>query len=99
IEAARGMAERVLTKSTAPERIEFAFRLVLARAPTADEVRVLEPSVARLRADFARNVQEAQKLLRTGESRRNEGLDPVEYAAYTVLCHTIMNLDEALTRE
>jgi hypothetical protein len=99
LEAARNLAERVLTTAAPPERVEVAFRLVLARRPTAEEARVLQASVDRLRGEFTRDPRAAQKLLSAGETRRNGMLDPAEHAAYTVLASTILNLDEALTRE
>jgi hypothetical protein len=38
-------------------------------------------------------------LLRVGESKRDEKLDAVEHAAWTTVCLTVLNLDEALTNE
>jgi hypothetical protein len=101
VEAGRALAERVLTTAGAQpdQRIELAFRLVLARRPTATEAQVLLAGLQRVRGEFGRDPAAAQKLLRVGESRRNEALDPVEHAAYAALCGAILNLDEALTRE
>jgi hypothetical protein len=100
VEAARALAERVLTAAAEPrQRIELAFRLVLARRPTAEESRVLLAALDRLQREFGHDPAAAQKLLRTGESGRNDALDPVEHAAYASLCHAILNVDEALTKE
>jgi len=101
VEAARALAQRVLqTADPRPEpRVDLAFRLVLARSPAADERQVLLESVSRLRREFGANVEDAKKLLRTGESKCDETLDPVEHAAYTALCSAILNIDEALTKE
>jgi hypothetical protein len=101
VEAARALAERVLT-TAGPEpgqRIELAFRLVLARRPTAEEARVLRAGLERVRREFAESPEAARKLLRTGESPRNEALDPIDHAAHAALCSALLNLDEALTRE
>lgn len=101
VEAARAMAERVLTSTGNSDaaRIELAFRLALSRKPTAKEKQVLLAGVTRLKGEFAANPDAARKLLAVGESRRNEKLDAIEHAAYAGLCATILNLDEALTKE
>jgi hypothetical protein len=101
VEAARAFAERVLT-SAGPEpdeRVELAFRLLLARRPTAEEKQVLLAAVARVQREYASDVEAARKILSAGESKRNEKLDVVEHAAYAALCSAILNLDEALTKE
>jgi hypothetical protein len=101
VEAARALAELVLkTSGPAPEaRVELAFRRVLARRPAAPELQVLLASLARARAQFMRDPEAARKLLRAGESPRDESLDVVEHAAYAVVCSAILNLDEALSKE
>jgi hypothetical protein len=101
VEAARVLAQRVLTTAgpSVDERVERAFRFVLARPPTAEEKAVLCLSVARLCREFAAAPEEAKKFLSIGESKRDERLDPVEHAAYAALCSAIFNLDEALTKE
>jgi hypothetical protein len=101
VEAARALAQRVLrTAGPSPERrVELAFRLVLARGPTPEEKQVLLASVERQRREFAKDPAAAKSLLQVGESRRDATLDPVEHAAYTALCNSILNIDEALTKE
>jgi hypothetical protein len=101
VEAARALAQRALKEAGARpgDRVEYAFRLVLARRPSGEEKQLLLASLARLRGDFARAPAAAQKLLRVGESQRDAALDPVEHAAYTALCNALFNLDEALTKE
>jgi hypothetical protein len=101
VEAARALAERVLREAgPAPEaRIERAFRLVVARKPTAAERDVLLASLGRIRGQFTRNPKAALAHLKVGESPRDERLDPLEHAVYTVLAEAILNLDEALTKE
>jgi hypothetical protein len=101
VETARAMAERVLTtaSSSPEERIDLAFRLVLARKPTAEERSVLVASAERLKREYAEDPQAAKKLLSIGESKRSEKLDPAEHAAWAGVCSAILNLDEALTKE
>jgi hypothetical protein len=101
VEAARALAERVLTASVGndEQRIDLAFRLVVARFPTAEERTILLAGLKRLRSQYAADPIAARKLLAVGESKRNEKLDGTEHAAFAALCHEILNLDEAVTKE
>jgi hypothetical protein len=101
IEAARALAERVLTTAgpSAEKRVELAFRLVLGREPSVEEQRVLLAGLDRVRRQFTADPAAARKLLSIGESKRNEALDAVTHAAYAAMCTAIFNLDEALTKE
>jgi mono/diheme cytochrome c family protein len=100
VEAARALAQRAMLAETDDgKRVELAFRLVLARRPTAEEAKVLLAGLGRLRQQYAADPAAAKKLLAVGESKRDETLAPVEHAALTGLCLTILNTDEALTKE
>jgi hypothetical protein len=100
VEAARAMAERLLTvEGNDDQRIERAFRLVLARKPKAEELEILRGGLKRLRGQYTGDAAAAKKLLAVGDSKRNDKLDVTEHAAFTGLCNLILNLDEALTKE
>jgi hypothetical protein len=101
VEAARALAQRVLhTAGPSPSaRLDSAFRLVLARRPSAQEQQVLLAALARVRQEFTADPGAATKLLSAGESKRDEKLDAVEHAAWAAVCLAILNLDEALTKE
>jgi hypothetical protein len=100
VEAARALAERVLHREASDEkRLDLCYELVLARKPTAEERPILLAALQRLRRQYAGDPASAKKVLAVGESKRDEKLDPVEHAALAVLCHTILNLDEAVTKE
>jgi hypothetical protein len=101
VEVARALAQRVL-RTAAPsdaERIDMAFRRVLARKPRALERQVLGATLARLQGEFTANPAAAKKFLTAGESPRDEKLDAPLHAAWTALCLAILNLDEALSKE
>jgi mono/diheme cytochrome c family protein len=101
VEAARALAQRVLTTAARDPsaRVELAFRVVLARRPTPQESQILLTALARAGHRFAADRAAAEKCLAVGESPRDQRLDPVEHAAWAVVCSTLLNLDEALTRE
>jgi hypothetical protein len=101
VEAARTLAERVLTAigPDAEPRLDLAFRLVLARPPSSEEKTVLLAALTRLRREFTADPSAAKKLLAVGESKQNEKLDVIEHAAWTALATALLNLDETLTRE
>jgi hypothetical protein len=101
VEAARALAGRVL-RSAGPsdaERLDRAFRLVLARAPGDPERRVLLGTLERSRREFAADPAAAGRLLAVGESPRDAEFDLVEHAALAAVGSVILNLDEALTKE
>ncbi len=100
VEAARKLAERALAEfnGSADERLVFAFRLVLARRPSAVEASVLGKVLESERENYRRDGAAALKLLSVGESPRREDLDPAELAAWTIVASGILNLDETLTR-
>jgi hypothetical protein len=101
VEAARVLAQRVMTEAgPAPEaRIAFAFRLVAARPARPAELAILSADLDYHRAAYRNDRKAALKLVSTGESRRNEKLDAGELAAYTAVASLILNLDEAITKE
>jgi hypothetical protein len=101
VEAARNLAQRVLLESgaTPEERLTLAFRLVLARRPSAAEMRVLRAGLEQHLADYRKDRNAARKLISQGESRPDGKLDVAELAAYTTVAGLILNLDEAITKE
>src|SRR5262249_5858694 len=65
VEAARTLAERAMTETIEkPEaRIELAFRRVLARKPSADEMRILSSRLNEWSKSFRADEESARKLL------------------------------------
>ena len=101
VEASRALAERVMKEAGAtPEaRLTAAFRLVCARPPAGDDLKILRRSFDRALAEFRSDPKSAKMFLKSGDSPRDATLDPVEHAAYASVCLAIYNLDEALTKE
>jgi hypothetical protein len=100
VEAARKIAERVLTESrpSPDERLAYAFRLVLGRTPTAAEQDVLRQSLNLQTARYLASPELADKLLKVGESPTNDKFAKPELAAWTMLASTLLNLDETVTK-
>ncbi|HTD87375.1 MAG TPA: DUF1553 domain-containing protein, partial [Candidatus Binatia bacterium] len=92
VEAAQGLARRVVGRSCAKDSAELAFRLCLARKPTAAEVdrlvKLYESELAHYRSDL----EAAKYMAGTKES------DAAELAAWTVVGNVLLNLDEAITK-
>ncbi len=99
VEAARALAQRVLATPDDAARLDLAVRLVLGRRPTGEERTILLAGVNRLRREYAAAPADARKLLQVGESKRSDAIDPVEHAAWASLALSLLNLDEALTKE
>ncbi|MDB5308750.1 MAG: Planctomycete cytochrome [Gemmataceae bacterium] len=101
VEAARALAQRALEQGGKEDagRLGFAFRRVTARTPADGELKILVAALAKQRKLFGADKGAAEKLLKGGESPRNEKLDVVEHAAFTAVCTLILNLDETLTKQ
>lgn len=100
IEAARGLAARVLQEAEADpaNRIRNMFRIVLARLPDAFEQAKLRSALTEFTERFAKSQNEAEELTSTGFSQPPPTLAKTELAAYTLLANLILNLDESISR-
>jgi len=77
-------------------RLEYAFRLCLARAPREPERQVLLRLLARQQSALAAEPQEAARLV---PADRPQGVDVPRLAAWTMAARVLLNLDEFITRE
>jgi hypothetical protein len=101
VEAARKLAERMLTEGgvTSADRAAFGFRLATSRKPTAGEAAVLLKVYEAELAEFQADADAATKLLSYGAAKRNEALEIKDLAAWTMVANLILNLDETVTKE
>jgi hypothetical protein len=99
-EAARALAERILTQAgpTPQERLNFAYKVVLSREPTADETAVLLDTLKKFSEKYQHDPAAAKLAISHGESKPNSKLAEGELASYTLLANLILNLDETLNR-
>lgn len=101
IEAARRMAERLYETEelNASSRLSLAFELAISRKPHADEEQVLIALYELALQRFTGDTASATKLISIGKSPRNPKLNEAELAAWTVVCTTILNLDETISKD
>lgn len=101
VEAARVLAERILSEGgrTAEARLAYAFRLATARAPNPRESRILLANLHAQLAEFRSDPAKARRLLSVGEKKAEAKFDAKELAAYAAVASLILNLDEVITKE
>jgi hypothetical protein len=103
VDCARALARKVMDHGgrTDRERVDYAFRRVLARTPTDNERTVL----LRLLEAQTKRIAEGRVdplALATGSSASPDlppGASPAQLAAYTVVSRVLLNLDETITKE
>ncbi|MEM9345315.1 MAG: DUF1553 domain-containing protein [Planctomycetota bacterium] len=99
VEATRVMAERVMKHAEGDAaRIALGFTMLTGRAHTDTESKLLLDLLNEQRAFFSDDQAEAEALLSTGASKRDENLDAIEHAALSVVMHAIFNLDATIWR-
>jgi hypothetical protein len=100
VEAARALAERVLSQGgeTPEARIAFLFRTVLSRLPTADETRIVLAGLTRQQELYQAAPDQAAQLIRVGESPPRNVASPEDTAAWTMIANVMLNTDETLNR-
>jgi hypothetical protein len=103
LECARGLAARALREGGSSDegRLVRAFRLCVARRPTAEEKAELLGLLKRQRQRLAKGELDAVAIATggAGKSALPAGLDPVDLASYTLLGRVLLNLDETITKE
>jgi hypothetical protein len=100
VESARVFAEKVLAAggATQAERLAYAYRRALSRAPRPEEERLLLQLLEKHLAEYRQDPESARKLISVGSSPSPTPLDPVELAAWTSLTRVLLNLHETITR-
>jgi hypothetical protein len=101
VEAARGLAARVLADAgkKGHSRFEYAFRLATARGPSPSEVAMLRGLYSRQLARYRADPEAAAALLHVGEFKPGIKIDRSELAAWTTVASVILNLDETISKQ
>jgi Protein of unknown function (DUF1553)/Protein of unknown function (DUF1549)/Concanavalin A-like lectin/glucanases superfamily/Planctomycete cytochrome C len=100
LEASRKLAERALREGgpTPQQRIEYLYRLVLARDAKPREAQVMMSAVQTFEQRFTASPESAAAYLSYGDSARDAQLKPNELAAYTTVASLMLNLNETITK-
>lgn len=101
IEAARVLAQKMIEEGgpTVEGRLTIGFQRVLGRKPNPSELKLMAENVKKRIEKFRKDPEGAKKLISTGDAPLNPKLDPIVVAAYTISASTMLNLDEAITKE
>ena len=104
LEAARALAFEVLGSDNEDtrDRISYAFRRCVARAPSSAETDQLVSFFDHQQERFEAGELDPWALLATSPSFRNHlpgGATPAQAAAWTALARVLLNLDETVTKE
>jgi len=99
LEASRVLAARLLSEtSTEQEKIEKAFRLIVCRRPTSEELSILAGYFDEEKKQFSETPQKAEALLKVGEYPPDSMPDQASHAALMQVICSIYNLEEAITK-
>jgi len=98
VEATMAFAKRVLVEEpgSIDERINYAFRLAVARSPRPAEAAILKTLFEAELAAMKQTPAEAKKLV--GSFALPPKTVPAEFAAWYAVCTAILNLDETITK-
>jgi hypothetical protein len=98
VEAAQALAGQVMkfADGDAAKRAAFAFRRVLAREPSAEEVQRLVALFDSERKHYEQNAESAAKFATNEVDQAGSPISIPELAAWTVVSNVLLNLDETL---
>ncbi|AGA29783.1 DUF1553 domain-containing protein [Singulisphaera acidiphila] len=101
VEAARVLAERVLTEGGTDDgtRLNWLWRLVLCRPPAGREQSIASALLEQHRGEYRADPSSASRLLGVGQKTVDSRHDRAELAAWTSVTRAILNLDETMTRD
>jgi hypothetical protein len=100
VEAARAFGARIVKEggADAKQRITWAYRQAIGRAPRADELQVTTELLEKHTELFTKETESAGKLVKIGNSAPPDGVSASELAAWTSVARVILNLHETITR-
>ena len=100
VETARHLAQLALNQSAGSDEstMDYIANYILCRSLQPRERSILQTSKNDLRAYYQSHPEDAKALIAVGETKADEQLDPAEFAAWTMVCNQLMNLDETLNK-
>jgi hypothetical protein len=100
VEMAQALGRRIVREGgmTTAQRVRYALRLVLARAPQEAQVGPLVALHDRELAHYRSDPDAAKKLATDPLGPLPDGMEAAEQAAWTVVANVLLNLDGVLTK-
>src|SRR5437879_13173595 len=101
LEASRFVAQRMMKEggSSAGARLDYGFRLVTGRTPSATERQILRDSLQYHLDYFSGKKDDVKAFLNQGEARADATRDERELAASTWFARLLWKLAESVTRD
>ena len=100
VEAARVMAQGLLMNIKGDNEIlNRAYQQLLGRLPEANEANILLKSKMDYQKRYSDDQVAAKSLISYGEWSVDETISVAELASWTMICSTLLNLDETVTKE
>jgi hypothetical protein len=98
VEAAQSLARQVMQHESAEPaaRVTYAFRRVLARQPSQDEVQRLVKLFNSEQAHYQQEADAARKMATPESTSHVDVTNMADLAAWTVVSNVLLNLDETL---
>jgi hypothetical protein len=98
VEFSRALAARALASGPPDDRarLGYVFRLATSRAPADDELTILSDLLEKKRGEFRDEPKNVEAIVANASP---EGVATADFAAWTLVARTILNLDETITRE
>ncbi|MCA9445179.1 MAG: DUF1553 domain-containing protein, partial [Candidatus Omnitrophica bacterium] len=99
IEASGGLARRILNEGgeSFEDRIRYGFRLCVARDPSEKEIEIQRSLCQKALEKYRENPELAKEVWETSRLELN-GIDPMQFAAWTLVSNVLLNLDETITK-
>ena len=99
-EAARVLAENALRNGEGDQAktLGYIAEKTLCRPLKQQEIEIITENLDLYITHYKSNVDDAKKLIRVGDAKVDETLDPAQLAAYTMICNQVLNLDEVLNK-
>jgi mono/diheme cytochrome c family protein len=100
VEAAQALGRRIVKEggATLESRLQFGFRVCLARPPRDVELKRLADLYAKAHAEYAKNQKLATQLATEPIGPLPAGMQAPEMAAWTVVGNVLLNLDEMFAK-
>jgi hypothetical protein len=83
---------------TEPARLAYAYRQALGRPPRDEETKLLAELYRKHHQQFTADTDSAQALIKVGDAKTPNDVDPATLAAWTSVARVILNLHETITR-